>query len=383
MKDMIAQFRFCIFPALAATSLVMSLWGGLWIWAAGFMLLAVNLVGDEVTAPYLETTNKPYTALLNALLYTVPILAAAMTLVMLMYTANPGTAIAKLGSAVDLNASTNTGWLPFLGAVFTAGILTGHVAVAYGHELIHRPGHLAWLTGQALCARCLHPSVAIEHVYGHHLTVGTPVDASTAPRGMGFWRFALRALSWENKGAVAIETRRLKRKGLRFMSVHNRVLHGFAMLATMLAVVLLLSGQAGLLAFLASGIIGLSFFILGNYISHYGLVRVPETPILPRHSWNAPRFFSTSTLLNIPRHSHHHASGSTPYWELSPMEKAPVHPHGWAWMSLAALAPPVWFHVMQPQLDIWDSEMASPKELLLLGLPSRRAVGSTLPPAHQ
>ncbi len=381
MKSMIAQLRFALFPVLALLALQMTVWGGPWAWAAGVMLLAVNLVGDELTDLYLETVNKPRRALLDALLYSVPILAVAMTFIMLMQTANPGTVMARLASASGFGAPAQAGWLSFLGVVFTTGILTGHSAVAYGHELIHRPNRLAWLIGQALCARCLHPSVAIEHVYGHHLNVGTPVDASTAPRGMGFWRFVLRALIWENKGAVAIEAKRLGRKGLPFLSVGNRVLQGFAILSAMLLAVVLSSGWQGTVAFLASGIMGLAFFILGNYISHYGLVRAPEMPILPRHSWNSPRFFSTSTLLNIPRHSHHHASGSAPYWELAPMEKAPVHPHGWAWMSIAALMPPVWFRIMQRQLNEWDRDMASPEELKLLGASRGKPDNSNIPSA--
>ena len=172
------------------------------------------------------------------------------------------------------------------------------------------------------------------------------------------------------QGAATIEARRLARRGLPFLSSGNRFLQGLAMLAVLLAAIVVSAGWSGLAAFIVSGLMGLVVLQLGNYISHYGLVRVPGCPVGPRHSWNAPRFVSTSVLINTPRHSHHHASAGTPYWGLAVMDRAPVHPHGWAYMSAAALVPPLWFRVMQPCLDAWDADMASPDELALLSAAS-------------
>ena len=44
--------------------------------------------------------------------------------------------------------------------------------------------------------------------------------------------------------------------------------------------------------FLLAGLIGRSFHELINYVEHYGLVRVENSPIMPHHSWDCYRTLS-------------------------------------------------------------------------------------------
>ncbi|MGE0499745.1 MAG: fatty acid desaturase [Rhizobiaceae bacterium] len=377
MSVLDGQLRFAMFPALMVAALVATASGGPWIWLAALMLLGLNLLGDEVTENYFGRAVHVNPTFVSTVLYSGPVLTMVMLVLMLLHTAAPGTWMSERAAASGIGGMADGRWFDAAGATVACGIFLALVTVAFAHELIHRTRRGDWLIGQFICACCLHPSVAIDHVFGHHINVGTAGDASTAPRGMGFWRFLARAVVWETLGAIAIESRRLARRG-GFLSVGNRFLQGMAMLASLALIVGGLAGWSGLLAFAASGTIGTVVFTLGNYISHYGLVRAPGCPIEPRHSWNAPKYFSASTLLNLPRHSHHHASGGTPFWKLEMIDGAPVHPHGWALMSFVAMAPPLWFRLMRPCLERWDADLASEQELAIIAERARIAPGSAV-----
>ncbi|MBZ0226917.1 MAG: fatty acid desaturase [Bauldia sp.] len=141
----------------------------------------------------------------------------------------------------------------------------------------------------------------------------------------------------------------------------------------LVGLVVALAGPSGIVAFAITAGINVVVIEAGNYIGHYGLVRAPGRPVRPRHSWNAPRFFSTSMMVNLPRHSHHHRSAGKPYWELTVLEDAPVYPFGTAVMSAIALFPSLFFRIVEPRLADWDERLASDDERALLGKPRRAA----------
>ena len=95
-----------------------------------------------------------------------------------------------------------------------------------------------------------------------------------------------------------------------------------------------------------------------NYIEHYGLVRDPETPVKPRHSWNTTRRLSSWTLFNLTRHSHHHAQGEVPFQDLRPLPGAPTMVAGYLTTIVLTLVPPLWHRIMAPRLVAWDRDHA-------------------------
>jgi len=363
--QLLAQTRFALFPLLLAFGLCTLAMGGPWVWAGGALLLVAQVVFDEPGGNYLDRVAKPNALFLETVLYAAPALIALATLAMLLHAADAGTPMAALARRLGIGADGAAWWIEAAGAVFSAGIFAGCGGVAFAHELSHRRSRRDWLLAQALLARCMHPSIALEHIFGHHVNVGTPLDPSTPPRGMGFWRYLPRAVAGEVKGAWTIEKTRLSRRGRPVVSAENRFLQGLWLQAALLAGAFALAGFSGLAALVLSGVYGLLVIELGNYVTHYGLVRAPGQPVRPRHSWNAPRFGSTSTLINSSRHSHHHASTATPYWNLAILEGAPIHRHGIALMAFIALVPPLWFKAIKPQIEDWDARMASPEELAL------------------
>jgi alkane 1-monooxygenase len=366
MNAIIGQGRFGMLPGLQVLGLLTLVMGGAWLWLGGAALLACNLLLDLAGDDYADTVERPNRPFLDAMLYSTVPLVLLLTIGLMLYTAAPGTALASLAASLGIGANGTTWWVEAAAAVFSASLLGGWACGSFAHELMHRPTRGEWLLGQLLLARCLYAAFALEHVYGHHVHVGTPADVSTPPRGLGFWRYLPRAFTGAIRGAARIEAKRMRRRGLPLYSIENRVLQGVLLEVAMVLAVVVFAGLSGLVAFLVSAVIGVLIIESGNYIGHYGLVRVPGRPVLPRHSWNAPRFFSTSTMVNLPRHSDHHRSAGTRYWGLAILDNAPFYPYGIAIMSTIALVPPLWFRVTAPYLADWDRRLASAEELSLL-----------------
>jgi alkane 1-monooxygenase len=196
--------------------------------------------------------------------------------------------------------------------------------------------------------------------------VCTPADPATARRGEHPLAFAVRSTVQGNLSAARIEAERLGRKGLPPLSRHNRIITGQLMSLTLLAAAFALGGPWGAAAFIAAGVQGKLYLELVNYIEHYGLVRVPGARIEPRHAWNTYRRVSSALLYNLPRHSHHHMFATKPFWSLEAEPDGPTYPHGYMTMILIALVPPLWRRTVDPLLDRWDREMASPRERELI-----------------
>jgi len=90
--------------------------------------------------------------------------------------------------------------------------------------------------------------------------------------------------------------------------------------------------------------IGRSFHELINYVQHYGLVRVENSPIRPHHSWDCYQTLSNVLHYNLPRHADHHMFTSKAFWQLNAQQDAPTLPYGYQNHCLhrahrAALAP--------------------------------------------
>ncbi|GIV24363.1 MAG: hypothetical protein KatS3mg026_0055 [Bacteroidia bacterium] len=106
----------------------------------------------------------------------------------------------------------------------------------------------------------------------------------------------------------------------------------------------------GFAAFVLQGLVANFLLEYVNYIEHYGLVRRPEEPIRPWHSWESNKYFSRFFLVDLSRHSDHHLHGAKPYHTLNALERAPRLPTGYAGMIYLALVPPLWRKVMDRRL---------------------------------
>lgn len=252
--------------------------------------------------------------------------------------------------------------------VLAMGMLYGSAAAVVGHDLIHRIGSPRDISlGQMMTACVLDPGDAVEHVYGHHRTVATPDDPTTARRGEALWAFVPRAIAGAAASAWALEKRRLARRDIPLWNVRNLVLRGVAIQIAVIAFGFLAGGVSGGLAFLAAAALGRFLGEVTKYTSHYGLVRESGQPIAQRHAWNSSGAISAQMMLRAAWHSDHHVHPDKPYWSLDLTSEAPrVHYPAGVVMAIAML-PPLWHRIMRPRLADWDARLATPGELALLG----------------
>jgi alkane 1-monooxygenase len=271
-----------------------------------------------------------------------------------------------LGATInEARARTATWEMVGAGLVMGLGIYS-IVAINIAHELVHRNDRASVLIARWLLSFSQETAFSIEHVFGHHVNVGTPKDPTTAPRGQSFWRYFLRILHRRITDAWRIEKRFLENRGQHLWSLSNRVLTGQLLSAVWLALFVAAAGWRGAAAFVVIALLAKLNLELSNYIEHYGLIRVPGTPVSARHSWNSARRTSNILLFNLPRHADHHVKAGKNYWELEARRDAPQLPFGHFTMVLIALVPPLFRRVMREPLADWETRFASREEQALL-----------------
>lgn len=240
-----------------------------------------------------------------------------------------------------------------------AGAVFGTIANIVAHELIHQEDRpLRFFLGMVLETLSLDPADTVGHEL-HHSLVATPADPSSARKGEGFWHFLTRSIPGAAAGSFQLERRRL---GGRMWSPGNRVLQALVLQAAVFALFYFAAGWRGLAAFVFAGVLARIIVEATKYSSHYGLVRVPGSEIEMRHSWNAKGGVSSRALFNAGWHSDHHVNDERPYRQIQLPDDAPINPHSAGMTFAYALVPPLWFSVMDPLVENWMQNFASPEE---------------------
>ena len=243
-----------------------------------------------------------------------------------------------------------------LGLIFAAGLYFGQVGNANAHELIHKGSRPLHRLGEWIYISLLYGHHTSAHVLIHHRLVATPDDPATARLGEGFWAYAPRAWAGAFREGFAAEAARLDRVGRSRW--HHPYVTYVAGAAVMLLAALLLGGPRGLLGYLLLVAHAQIQLLLSDYVQHYGLRRAvteagrPE-PVGPRHSWNAPHWFSAALMLNAPRHADHHAHPTRAFPALRLDRDGPVLPRSLPAMATLALFPPLWRRVMDRRARRW------------------------------
>ncbi|MEC5216158.1 alkane 1-monooxygenase [Actimicrobium sp. GrIS 1.19] len=243
-------------------------------------------------------------------------------------------------------------WVGQVGWILSVGAVSGTVAITAAHELIHRPGRLEQRCGGVLLALVCYGGFKIEHVYGHHVHVATPLDASSARFGQSVYAFLPQAVGRNLANAWRIAARQAQRHGLP--ARRNEML-GWSMLSVAFAALVWATfGAAGVLFFFAQSMVAFCELEVINYVEHYGLTRRRTASgyerVAPIHSWNSSYRMMNWFLLNLARHSDHHAAASRRYQELRHVDDAPQLPGGYGAMLLLALLPPLWFRIINPRV---------------------------------
>ncbi|ERP92842.1 hypothetical protein Q666_10260 [Marinobacter sp. ES-1] len=368
MFHYLKYFLFHIIGLLAAVSLFM---GSDWIVYGltgifgGYILLDA-ILGDDTSTPRFK-----HPGILTAQLWlALPLLS--LIVFAFVWQVSPGDVLGvgeflTSVTGYDLLASkAEASVLSNVSAVLITGLMIGMIGTITGHELTHRTWDpVSMFVGRWLLAFSFDVAFAVEHVYGHHRYVSTTKDPATAPRGRNVYFHIIASTLKGNISALKLEAERLRKMGFSPLSIRNSVLRGYAMSACIVALVYMVGGFEATLLFIAAGLFGKALLEIVNYMEHYGMVRNPELPVQPRHSWNTNKRFSSWSMFNLTRHSHHHAHGEVPYQNLRPYPEAPTMINGYLTTIVIALIPPLWHKLMTPKVLEWDKKYASEEEKVL------------------
>ncbi len=249
---------------------------------------------------------------------------------------------------------------PWWGAGLLAlglGLLNGN-AINIGHELGHRADRQNRTIAKLALGLSGYGHFTIEHNRGHHVHVATPEDCASARFGEALYGFAGRELPGALIGGWRHEIARLKRKGLPVWSWQNNILQVYTLTIALSLLIVAMAGWKVLPFILVHHFVSWFALTMVNYIEHYGLLRQKDEngryePCAPRHSWNANQRISNYLLLNLQRHSDHHAHPARPYPALRDYDEVPNLPMGYPGAIALAAMPPLWFRVMNPKVRDW------------------------------
>jgi alkane 1-monooxygenase len=248
----------------------------------------------------------------------------------------------------------------WVGMVLNMGLIVGVSGINVGHELGHRARRYERVMAWLLLLPALYMHFYIEHNRGHHRWVATPKDPATARRSEWIYTFWWRSMrgGWIN--AWRLEAERLSRDKLPVWHYRNQMLVFQGAQALYLAGWYMLAGWNGLAGAVLAALVGVLLLESINYVEHYGLQRATlpggrYERVLPRHSWNSDHHLGRIFLYELTRHSDHHYLASRKYQILRHFDESPQLPLGYPGSILLALVPPLWFRVMNREVDRWNA----------------------------
>ena len=240
------------------------------------------------------------------------------------------------------------------------GVLTGAIGINYAHELMHQKSRLEGWLADILMTSVLYGHFRSEHLLVHHRYVGTPRDYVTAKKGQNFHRSLFPTLWGCLKSAWQAEVTLLARRALPAWHRRNPFWRYGLMQVAFALLAYGLGGAFGLAMFGIQAAVAVWQLELVNFVEHYGLTRKylgdgKYEHVKPRHSWNNTRKASNWLLINLQRHSDHHFKPGRrfPLLQTYGEDEAPELPFGYPVMTILALMPPLWRHVMDPRVKAW------------------------------
>lgn len=245
--------------------------------------------------------------------------------------------------------------LETLGLVLSMGMACGILGINAAHELGHRSTQYEQVMSKLLLLTSLYMHFFIEHNRGHHRHVSTDEDPASAKKGEWVYRFYFRTIVGSWRSAWQLERERLEKKGLAFWGIHNEMLRFQCVQLAFLVAIAMIYDVQTFACFIAAAGIGVLLLETVNYIEHYGLrrqlVNGKYERTMPCHSWNSNHPLGRLMLLELSRHSDHHYAASRKYQILRHFDDSPQMPTGYPGMIILALVPPLWFRVMDKQID--------------------------------
>jgi alkane 1-monooxygenase len=174
----------------------------------------------------------------------------------------------------------------------------------------------------------------VEHLLGHHRNVATRADPASSRMNETLYQFYPRTVLGSLRSAWHLD--------------RTRVITGHCTSLAMLAALFVLWRWRAVALFLIQSWVAFSLLEVINYVEHYGLQREPHEPVTIMHSWNQDTRITNTYLLQLMRHSDHHAFAGRRYQSLRSFSASPMLPFGYATMVLIAFFPELFKAIMNP-----------------------------------
>jgi len=244
-----------------------------------------------------------------------------------------------------------------VGLTISLGIVVGANGINIAHELGHRKLHFERVFGKILLLPALYMHFFIEHNFGHHLHAATPQDPATAKYNQSIYSFWFSSIKGQYIKAWSIQKSLLGRAKLPFLSNKNDMLWYTLIQFGYLMSVYLFLGELAVGLALCIALSGVLLLETINYIQHYGLKRNKKASgryerISEIHSWNSNHVLGRILLYELTRHSDHHYRAHKKFQLLEYHQSGPQMPFGYTTSMVLALAPPLWFLVMNPIIPV-------------------------------
>lgn len=242
-----------------------------------------------------------------------------------------------------------------IGRITSMGLCCGVLGINIGHELGHRSTWYEKWMAKINLMTSLNMHFMHEHNLHHHKMVSTPEDPATARYGEPLYLFWVRSTLGVYYWAWKLESQKLKRKGLPFLSFKNEMITDHLIEGALLIAIGYVFGLATVGYFIVAALIGHLLLETVNYIEHYGLEREKVGKryerVMPHHSWNSDHIIGRMNLFELSRHSDHHFKANRKYQILRHMEHSPQMPTGYPGMMILSTIPPLWFSIMNPKVQ--------------------------------
>ncbi|MFP6682764.1 MAG: fatty acid desaturase [Gammaproteobacteria bacterium] len=344
--------------------------GGHWMWLGFVFAIVGGVGGDFLLGDHGEAPEYTYPQILNLIMYSYfPVIACAA--VVFIWTMVPndlfgiGAAVASISGYDALAARVGNHFFDLLGGALGLGLMLAITNVIMAHELIHRTWNpISMFFGRWFFAMSGGIPFEVEHVYGHHTTLGQPHDASLSLRGDSYWTFYSSAPIKQIVYAWGVEKDRLAKHGHSVYWIGNKMIRSTLRIGVVWSIVYSLGGWIAVGMYtVAFGMSKMMYEAIG-YQFHHGQVCAPGEPDGDRHSWNCNRLMSQMILFNVSKHSEHHKHPNRPFHELAKVKpgQSPILKTGCVTNAFLAYFPPIFRRVVGPQVLQWDREFATETE---------------------
>lgn len=209
------------------------------------------------------------------------------------------------------------------------GTTSGSSAIIVAHELIHRPQLVMHIIGRLLLLTVCYDHFFIVHMHGHHASVASLNDISTARLGESFKAYWKRVTIAQFNYAWAYEVHRLglsKTPCYHYKMLANSVLQGLLIELLMLVMIVVVFGWTAAIIFLYQALSAVRLLETINYYQHWGLEQGRELNAL---AWVNSSSVTEYALVGLSNHIEHHQNSATPFYETPYSEQGPKMPYGY------------------------------------------------------